>query len=144
MLLPIALLLAAGPNLRAELQRTYDGYADACLHHDLERTMAFLTPDVVWKYPGGRQQTAAEIRPELKRFCDSLRPGATMRFTLERVVPQRDGSVAAFVALFVNAPLADGGSRPPRPPARWHDTWVRGKSGWQNKIGELLPAGRAR
>jgi ketosteroid isomerase-like protein len=131
------LLLTATPDLRAEIQHAYDGYADACLHHNIRRTMAFLTDDVIWKFPNGQQQNRAQIRPGLDQWCKSLPRGTTMRFTIESVEQGPGGEAIALITLDVVKPLADGGTLA-SPPAHWRDTWVRNKRGWQNRIGEEL------
>ena len=49
------------PNIREEIQNTYAGYARAVLRRNIDDTMSYLTPDIVW-VQRGRRNDREQIR----------------------------------------------------------------------------------
>lgn len=120
-------------EIRSQIQATYDGYAKAVLAHDLDGTMAYLTPDIVWAYPNGKEQHGSEIRDGLKSWEDSIKPGTKLRFSIDRLKIDSDDQIEAYVTLHYKAPEATSERT-----TRWHDTWVQAHGRWQNSRGEQL------
>jgi len=127
-------------KVRDDMQATYDGYARAVLAHDLDGTMAFLTPDIVWIYPNGRQQHSAEIRTELKQWEDSIKPGTKMHFSIERLKMDTDDRLEAYVTLHYRTPEMISANKP-EATSKWHDTWIQSHGRWRNVRGEQLAKG---
>jgi ketosteroid isomerase-like protein len=121
-------------QVREEIQATYDGYADSVLHGQLDRTMSFLTPDIVWVYPNGKEQHGSEIRAVLKAWEDSIKPGTKLFFTIEQLKIDSEDQLEAFVTLHSRMP----GSKGPDQKSHWHDTWVKSHGRWQNSRGVAL------
>ena len=124
-------------KVRDEIQATYDGYAKAVLSHDLDGTMNFLTPDIVWVYANGKEQHRSEIRDGLKQWEDSIKPGTKMHFTIEKLDVKSDDKLEAFVTLHVSTPEMIAAKEKERT-SKWHDTWVKTHGRWQNIRGEQL------
>ena len=125
-------------KIRDQIQSTYDGYAKSVLNHDLDGTMNFLTSDIVWVYPGGKEQHRDEIRDGLKQWEDSITPGTKMHFTIEKLKIDSDSQVEAYVTLHYLSPEMKAANKAERT-SKWHDTWLLSPHGnWQNVRGEAL------
>lgn len=124
-------------KVRDEIQSTYDGYARSVLKHDLDGTMGFLTPDIVWVYPNGKEQHSSEIKSGLKQWEDSIKDGTKMHFSIEKLVIDSDEKVEAFVTLHYSTPEMIAKKDPERQ-SHWHDTWIKSHGSWKNVRGEQL------
>jgi ketosteroid isomerase-like protein len=140
----VALALAASPApdgsaLRKELQAAYDAYAAACVRQDLPAVMGFLTPDVQWTMADGSKLDRAGVEASMRDFLKTLGPGSSAKFTLRSLKRQGD-TVLADVQLTVTAvqPVPEKPGKTVRHVGRsgWHDQWVKGPAGWQNRVGE--------
>lgn len=128
-------------QIREEIQSAYDGYARSVVHHDLNGTMGYLTPDIVWLYPNGKEQHGSEIRTGLKAWEDSIEPGTKLSFSIERLKVDSDDQVEAFVTLHTRLPDKDGAKRPEHD-SHWHDTWVKSHGRWLNSKGIALASAK--
>lgn len=130
-------------EVRSQIQNAYDGFAGACLRHDTDRMMSYLSPDVVWHQLDGTVPHRDEIRKSMDAYIRTLLPGSKMTFTIHSLSP-KGKSVVAHVVMHVNAVVAD--AKHPGKTTRavwdggWHDTWIRSKHAWRNKIGIEVPA----
>ena len=124
-------------KVRDEIQSTYDGYAHAVLTHDLDGTMDFLTPDIVWIYPNGKQEHSSEIRTHLKQWEDTIKPGTKMHFSIEKLKIDTDERLEAYVTLHYRTPAMISANKP-EATSRWHDTWIKSHGSWRNVRGEQM------
>ena len=124
-------------QVREEIQATYDGYARSVLKHDLDGTMGYLSPDIVWVYPNGKEQHGSEIRKGLQAWEDSIKPGTKMHFSIEKLQIDSDDQVEAFVTLHYISP-EDAAAKKPERASQWHDTWIKSHGRWLNSRGVAL------
>jgi ketosteroid isomerase-like protein len=146
----VALALAASPapddrTLRKELQAAYDAYAAACVRQDLPAVMLALTPDVQWTMADGSKLDRAGVEASMRDFLKTLGPGSSAKFSI-RSLKRRGDDVLVDVHLTITTmqqvPEQPGKQVKHVGRSGWHDVWVRGPTGWQNKVGEEyeLPA----
>jgi hypothetical protein len=146
----VALSLAAAPSteekaLRQELQATYDTYAAACLQQDLPAVMAMLSPDVQWTMADGSKLDRAGVEASMRDFLKTLGPGSSAKFSVRSLRRDAEGvhvDVHLSVTTIQPDPVHPGKTVKQVGRSGWHDLWVKGPSGWQNKVGSEyeLPA----
>lgn len=129
-------------QVREDIQSAYDGYARAVVNRDVDGTMAYLTPDIVWIYPNGKEQHGSEIRKSLEAWEHSIPAGTKIRFTIERIQIDSDDQAEAFVTLH-SISREDAKAKKPDHQSHWHDTWVRSHGRWLNIRGVELPTNKA-
>jgi hypothetical protein len=146
----VAVLMTAAPPpetlaLRAELQKSYEAYAAACVRQDVPGVMALLAPDVHWTLVDGSTLDRAGVEGAVRDFLKTLGPGSMAKYTLRSVKPEGE-RVQVDALLTVPTVVADPESqgKPVKHVGRsgWHDVWVKGPSGWLYLSGEEyeLPA----
>lgn len=149
-MLSVAVALAFGHQMygnsdqkvREEIQATYDGYSKAVLGKDLDKTMSFLTSDIVWVYPGGKEQHRDEIRTAMKQWEDSITSGTKIHFVIDKLKIDSDSKIEAYVTMHYMSPEMKSANKP-EGLSKWHDTWVKNNDRWQNSRGEELPMKKA-
>ena len=118
----------------AEVKAAYAGYAHAVETNDLAGVMAVVPANGEWRLRDGTVQHHAEIEASMKDFLASIPPGSKVFFTYDDVTEQADGSVQAHVVFHRETP-GDSATHA----SAWHDTWVKGPTGWQNTLGLEQP-----
>ena len=123
---------AATAELRAEIEAAYAGYARACMANDIAGVMSLLTDDVEWHLADGTVQLRPEIEPSMKQFLASIPPGAKIYFTLDQLTADSPDRAVAEAVFHLDA-------QDQHVTVGWHDTWVKGPTGWQNSVGIEKP-----
>src|SRR5437588_8633044 len=62
-------------NIRDEIQNTYAGYARAVLRRNIDDTMGYLTPDIVW-VQRGRRNDREQIRKSMLGWEQTTKDGS--------------------------------------------------------------------